>query len=65
MPQPHRENQGAGLFGVVRIQGIQSIVSVGANTWKEEETAQISIRITEIIIQLKWRNRCHEQYLLF
>jgi hypothetical protein len=65
MPQLHQENQGVGLYGVVRFQGIQSTVSVGANTWKAEETAKISIRNTEIIIQMNRRNRCHDQYPLF
>lgn len=31
-------NQGVVLFGAVRIQEIQNIASVGANTWTAEET---------------------------
>jgi hypothetical protein len=38
MLQFHQGNQEVGLFGVVRIQEIQSIASAGANTWTEEET---------------------------
>lgn len=41
MLQPHQENLGVGLFGVVRIQGIQNIVSAGVNTLRAEETANI------------------------
>lgn len=60
MPQSHRENQVVELFGAVRIQGIQSIVSVSASTWKAEETAKIELtrnqnkRKSQIIIQFTW-----------
>lgn len=39
MPQPHWENHGAGLFGVVKLLDIQSTASAAANTWTKEETA--------------------------
>jgi hypothetical protein len=40
MLQLHQGNQEVGLFGVVRIQEIQSIASEGVNTWTEEETVR-------------------------